>query len=346
MNTDWMTFLQSNTGKAYPTCAQAPALMTLPTRTSIQVMGAEAAAFLQAILTQEILTSTPNGAVHAALCNAKGRTLGILQVHPVRIGPEQEYRLSVPTGLVPELIKTLKLYLLRRKVTVTLDSDWGFIGLINPTPQHLNALGLNTTHHRALDQNITQDGIIATCEQRTEGSRVSVQGPINVLTQYWSCLSPNTEIVADWAWDHAEILDGIARVTPETYLHFVPQWLNLDLKDGISFKKGCYPGQEVVARLHYLGKPNRRLLVGQCDRAEPLIPGTEIQLRDDPAMVAGEIVTSVAQNPKSGTGQIFLAVMRLKHVHDTLLIDGAPCTLHPSTLALDSQHEDQEASTH
>jgi hypothetical protein len=346
MNTDWMTFLQSHTGEAYPTCAQTPALMTLPTRASIRVIGAEAAAFLQAMLTQEILTRTPTGAVHAALCNAKGRTLGILQVHPVCTGPEQEYRLSVPTGLVPELIKTLKLYLLRRKVTVALDSEWGFIGLINPTTQHLNALDLNTASHQALEQHITHDGIIITWEQRSEGPRVSVQGPVNVLAQYWPRLSPDTEIVTDWAWDHAEILDGIARVTPETYLHFVPQWLNLDLKDGISFKKGCYPGQEVVARLHYLGKPNRRLLVGQCDRAEPLTPGTEIQLRDDPAMVAGEIVNSVAQNPKSGTGQIFLAVMRLKHVHDSLSIDGAPCTLHPSTLARDNQHEDQEASTH
>lgn len=345
MNTD-RTTLPPLAGADYPSDPHAPARMILAKRASIRVSGTEAGAFLQAILTQEILTRTSSSAVHAALCNAKGRTLSTLLVHPVHTGAEQEYRLSVPASLTSELVKTLKLYMLRRHVSLSLETDWGVMGVINPPSSLLKDLGFTCLPPRPLDQCITADGLIATWEQRSEGPRLSLQGPTDALSRYGESMSSSMEIVDERAWEQAEILDGIAQITPETYLHFVPQWLNLDLKDGISFKKGCYPGQEVIARLHYLGKPNRRLQIGLCAHPAPLRPGTAIGLQDDASVDAGEIVSSVTQAPATGGGQLFLAVMRLKHIHDALAIDGAPCKLHPGAITHEIRTEGEETQTH
>lgn len=349
MNTEWTTFLQSLPEASDPGSALASAVLPLPERASIRVSGAEAGAYLQAILTQEVLMLTPAQATRAALCNAKGRTLSTLLVHPVQTDPtgaEPTYRLTVPVQILPALLKVLKLYVLRRKVTVEHDPDWGFIGVIQPNAAQCAALGLanDTSNHkseRTLAQTQTDEGLLVTWEQRTEPPRLSLQGPSATLIAHWPQLCPpDTAPATPWSWDHAEILDGIARITPETYQHFVPQWLNLDMQEAISFKKGCYPGQEVIARLHYLGKPNRRLLIGQCDHSASLMPGTPIVLRDDPATEAGEIVYSVAQSPAPSAGQLFLAVLKLKHVHDSLTIDGAPCALHPSPMISDN-HDSQ-----
>ncbi|ANJ66900.1 hypothetical protein A9404_05465 [Halothiobacillus diazotrophicus] len=346
MNTEWTTFLQQQSVNTAPSCAQAPVRMVLPNRASISIVGAEAGAFLQAMLTQEILTRTPDQAVFAALCNAKGRTLGTLLVHPVQTDPDQQaYRLTIPADLAPELIKTLRLYLLRRKLQLDVDTNWGFLGLINPSESILTDMGFTSNTHSSLEQHVLPNGLIATWEQRSEIARLSIQGPTTELVSVWNRLAPS-ETVDPQTWNHAEILDGIAQIAPETYQHFVPQWLNLDLKDGISFKKGCYPGQEVIARLHYLGKPNRRLLIGQCSHPDMLRPGTPISLRNDAATEAGEIVSSAPQPAYAGTGQIFLAVVRLKHIHDQLAINGTPCSLHTRSLTFETSSEEEEAQTH
>jgi folate-binding protein YgfZ len=89
-----------------------------------------------------------------------------------------------------------------------------------------------------------------------------------------------------WSW--LEVRSGVARVVAATADHFVPQMLNLELVGGVDFRKGCYPGQEVVARSQYRGTLKRRTVM--VEASGPLAPGAEVFHPSDPSQPAGEVV--------------------------------------------------------
>ena len=100
------------------------------------------------------------------------------------------------------------------------------------------------------------------------------------------------------AWRRANILAGLPVVYPATQDHFVPQWVNLDQLGGIGFDKGCYTGQEIVARLHYLGNLKKRLFRLRSDGPAPL-PGSEIFVEGGDGQAVGEIVDAVGDGASS-----------------------------------------------
>lgn len=331
MNTAWTQFLHAQPPASGALKPNETGWLALSQRASIRVAGDEAADFLQAMLTQEILTLSPTHAARSALCNAKGRLFSLLMVHPEQTAQGLAYHLTVPQDLREELFKVLKLYLLRRKATLTQEDDWGFIGLINPTANLLETLAIGHEPPTQHQQIALANGLIACWEHQAGSPRLSIQGPLAALTrvaQRITTLIPTP--VAQAVWDCAEIHDGLPEIHPATYLHFVPQWVNLDHLSAVSFKKGCYPGQEVIARLHYLGKSNRRMIRGHTTHPQLLPAGTLIYLANQPDTEVGEIVRSAP----CGSGDLhslqFLAVIRLNHAHDALVVAQHPCALYPS----------------
>lgn len=329
MNNDWSLFLQTHPEPAHPASPSAAAWVLLDTRASLLVSGEEAGDFLQAMLTQEILSLDGSHAARGALCNAKGRILTTVLIHPLRPqdgGQGMTYRLTVPAELAADLFKTLKLYVLRRRVLIEISDDWQSVGVLNPDPALLAASGMASSPADPLAQSTLPSGVVATWEQTGDDPRLSLQGPTHALLALAPHLPQRT---TQNAWDCTEIHDGIPTINRETVLHFVPQWINLDLLQAVSFKKGCYPGQEVVARLHYLGKSNRRMVSGYTRMAEPVLPKSVIHPANEPQTEAGEIVRSAICRVGNEDMQVFLAVIRLNHLHDELLIEGRPCTLQP-----------------
>ncbi|OZB84155.1 MAG: hypothetical protein B7X28_01010 [Halothiobacillus sp. 13-55-253] len=333
MNNEWIQFLQAHPEPVDPVSPSAAAWAPLDTRTSLLVSGEEAGEFLQAMLTQEILLLDGTHAARGALCNAKGRISTTVLIHPLRPqgreqGSEQSmtYRLTVPSQLAADLLKTLKLYVLRSRVVINSNDDWQSIGVLNPDPAFLADLGIAASASDPLAQSTLPSGVIVTWEHMGDDARLSLQGPSSVLLTLAPHLPQRT---SNSAWQCAEINDGIPTITQETALHFVPQWLNLDQLNAVSFKKGCYPGQEVVARLHYLGKSNRRMIKGSTRLTDPVTPRSVIYPANSPEIEAGEIVRSAICRVGNENMQVFLAVIRLNHLHDELLIEGQPCTLQP-----------------
>jgi len=342
MNTAWIQFLHAQPSAKDDLKPDETGWLALNLRASIQVAGSEAADFLQAMLTQEILTLSPTQATLSALCNAKGRILSTLTVHPEHTPQGLAYHLTVPQALRADLFKTLKLYVLRRKLSLTLADDWGFIGLINPTKDLLAALAIDREPQSLHQQIMLADGLIATWEHQSGNPRLSIQGslaPLALLAERIAALG--SIFVTQTVWDCAEIHDGLPEIHPATYLEFVPQWVNLDLLAAVSFKKGCYPGQEVIARLHYLGKSNRRMMMGHTTHPQLLTPGTLIYSANQPDTEVGEIVRSALCRSGDVVSQQFLAVIRLNHAQDALLVDHHPCTLNPNPLG-----ENPPAQTH
>lgn len=126
----------------------------------------------------------------------------------------------------------------------------------------------------------------------------------------------NAEVVFSEIDDQPSLIDN-AQITPETSEKFIPQDLNLDINEvGVSFNKGCYPGQEVVARVHYLGKPKRRLYRFECDFK--VLPLDELTL-EDTTKVVGKVLNQVAP--------YFFGVIKIIEKDKALFIKNQPVKL-------------------
>ena len=306
----------------------------LPDRRVIEVSGGEARAFLHAILTQDIEALEEGTARIAALCSAKGRALGLLRV----VADADRFLLVTRTELAADLLKRLRMYVLRRDVKLDLAEDQSALAMIWPhdaeradcpfddpaSCEVIARLAAAAPSPGHLPAATDDRGRLYLREDAGDGLRIAIHGPVAELAPL-ATGSRQASVVAPGAWERAAIEDRMPEVTGETVEHYVPQWINLDELEAFSLKKGCYPGQEVIARMHYLGKPNRRLFAGHILGLEPPAPGTPVVNDNDQA--AGEVVRS-APLP-DGSGSLVLTVIKLKHLHDPLLVDGLSLSLDP-----------------
>ena len=123
----------------------------------------------------------------------------------------------------------------------------------------------------------------------------------------WNELSKELTLANSSIWEVFDIQDGIPQITSATSEAFIPQMVNLELIDGVNFQKGCYPGQEIVARTHYLGKPNRRMYRIRIDSPECPLVGENIYAKSDGDQPVGKIVTAQKINENNCSA---LAVLR------------------------------------
>ncbi|MBN2873133.1 MAG: folate-binding protein YgfZ [Halothiobacillaceae bacterium] len=312
----------------------------LPQRRVIVVGGSEARDFLHAILSQDIEAIEDDTARFAALCSAKGRALGLLRV----VTDGDRVLLVTRADLAEGLLKRLKLYVLRRDVTLDLADDQSAIGVTWPTeartdcpfadPDACAALArlVRASPSRGhLPAAVDESGRLYLREDLGGDLRVAIHAPIAALAALVST-AEGAAVVTATAWERAAIEDRVPEISGETTEHYVPQWINLDDLEAFSLKKGCYPGQEVIARMHYLGKPNRRLFAGHVLGTASPTPGAAVTNTSD--QPAGEVVRS-APLP-DGSGSRVLVVIKLKHLHDPLVVEGGTLSLDPDDLAEDA----------
>ncbi|MYJ51753.1 MAG: folate-binding protein, partial [Gammaproteobacteria bacterium] len=106
-------------------------------------------------------------------------------------------------------------------------------------------------------------------------------------------------------WKLCDILSGLPQIYAETVEECIPQHVNMDLVNGISFSKGCYPGQEIIARLKYLGKSKYRLCAATAEAPKPVFPGEPLFTAEQPRQKAGVVIDAVA----TGKGRCCLSAM-------------------------------------
>ncbi|MFI9654468.1 hypothetical protein ABGV17_07030 [Guyparkeria sp. GHLCS8-2] len=332
-DTTWHDLMQPRDTPA----AGAILLTDLPDRRVIEVTGSEARAFLHAILTQDINALTDEAASFSALCSAKGRALGLLRI----AAHEDGFRLVTRAELAPSLLKRMQMYVLRRDVQLSLAEDQAALGVIWPGDnESIDCPFDDVAACKAIERLreakpapgrwpavVDAQGRLFLREEQNarSGMRIAIHGPSDNLQTMVHSAANGTAIVSTAQWERAEIEDRLPEVTSETAEHFVPQWINLDELEAFSLKKGCYPGQEVIARMHYLGKPNRRLFAGHVLGLAPPAPGAPVH--NDKDETAGEVVRSAPLPDDSGS--LVLTVIKLKHLHDPLTIDGLALSLDP-----------------
>ena len=217
--------------------------------------GEDARAFLHNQLTSDVNHLDAQAAQHAAWCTAKGRMLASLVLYRSDDG----YRALLAADLTAATLKRLQIYVLRAKVKLAdLSSDYVAIGLSCADPatgaDALAAAGLPVPA-KALQSAAFADGHVI----RLDDNRLLVVVACAAAAALWGRLAERARPVGVAAWRWLDVRAGLPLISEATREAFVPQMADFDKIGGVAFNKGCYPGQEVVARTHYLGKIKRHL---------------------------------------------------------------------------------------
>lgn len=301
MNSDWKTFLETRGATVegdrarFPEPADATGctLTDLSHLGLIEVAGPDAADFLQGQLTNDVRALTPAHSHLSAHLTNKGRMLALMRV----LRPAEGVLLLLPRPVLPALNKRLSMFRLRAKATLTDRSDDLVVaGLVGDA-----AAGQLATSFPAVpdaDNGVAADGERIAVRMPGPTPRFLLIAPAAAMEQLWTALAAAGARPGDADhWHLIEIRAGLPQVYPETADAFVPQQLNLQLIDGVSFKKGCYTGQEVVARMQYLGKVKRRMYIAEA-AAPPPVPGTDLHAEGGASeQGAGRVVDARAAGP-------------------------------------------------
>lgn len=261
----------------------------------IRVEGADASQFLHQQLSQDFLLVKPGTARFAAYCSPKGRMLASVVAVPLAAGEGksiERWGLVMPQALIEATLKRLSMFVLRAKVKLSHEPGawqiWGGLGEAAqsafdsmawanpPTPWQCGSPG----------HNWPESAVLVALHPAPDCPRAMIVTPrLDEAHQP----SPTG---ATQAWSRAEVASGIAHVDAVGREAFVPQMLNYESVGGVNFKKGCYPGQEVVARSQFRGAIKRRTVRASSVAAMP--PGTEVFLAGDEREPVGVVVNSAA----------------------------------------------------
>jgi folate-binding protein YgfZ len=222
----------------------------------IHFLGEDAQSFLQGQLSCDVKQVNASAALYGGYCNPKGRLLASFLIWSQSSSNGGGYVMQLPAELGPGIQKRLAMYVLRAKVKLADTSDTQIrLGVAGDDAEALvrKNLGEIPASRLGVIQGESAS-IIRLAQNRFELVVVPEKAPA-----IWEGLSKDAVPVGASCWDWLEIKAGIPVITPATQEQFVPQMTNLEAIGGVSFQKGCYPGQEIVARSQYLGKIKRRM---------------------------------------------------------------------------------------
>jgi folate-binding protein YgfZ len=274
------------------------------------VTGVDATAFLQGQLITNLHRLNPQRGNLSAWCTPQGRVAFQFHLIPVVEG----YLLLVPESEAARLLQRLKMYVLRAKVTLEdASAQCGVLGLSVPGGREKPAAvsALVPVRHTISRLN---DAVGALCID--DSARFLLYGDGAALLAWWQASAlPG---IGSAAWRLLDIEQGYAEITGASANAFLPQQLNLDLVDALAFDKGCYPGQEIIARLKYRGEVKSRLLRGRS--SGPVATGAKLTSRSA-SHTAGQVLSTVTLPSQESR---FLAVVELNALQEPPLLDHTP----------------------
>jgi len=282
MSNAWQTFIE-----AYPvvTATGRSTLTDLSHFSLLKFSGRDSEQFLQGQLTNDLKLLTEEQSHLTGYCSAKGRLLAIFRA----FRHSDAYYLQAPTEIIESLQKRLQMFIMISEVKLEAVSDqlpsFGLMG--DAATAQLQA------HFSKLPEeadSVIHDGDTTLIRHPGNLPRYQIIAPIEQLKSLWDKLESEADVVNESAWSQADIMEGIPSIYQSTQETFVPQMVNLHLIGGVSFTKGCYVGQEVVARMQYLGKQKRNMYLAT--------------LSADKAPQAGDSLFSPSNQSSQGAGTI------------------------------------------
>ena len=263
--------------------------------------GADAAEVLQGQFSCDIERINDNHWATGAYCNPKGRVLAILRI----ARSVDAFLLIGEASVLPSIIKRLNIYVLRADVNFTLDADTAVLGYsgnsitspLGPIPAPAT-LGPGTA--QAIAPGLMLRDHIATY-------RAMLVVPIVNAIALWEQLPKNVSRHNFGEWVVLDIRSGQTDIIEKNSGSFIPQTLNLDLVNAVSFDKGCYPGQEIVARVKYRSRPKHRMIrVSGLIGTRPCV-GEAIYLETTSGNRAGEVIVA-AQTARQDEQELLITI--------------------------------------
>ena len=267
----------------------------------ISACGADAVAFLQGQFTNDVAQIDESHSQLSSYCNPKGRMLANFRIFK----RDETLYLSLPYPLLEAVQNRLRMYVMRSKVTLEDASDALMrFGLNGPkADKRLKAITGQIPEN--VNDAIQYNGYTII---RVHGTnpRFEIYGQLDAVTQLWQSLDVNATAVGSHIWELLNIHAGIPVITAGTYESFVPQMANMSLIGAINFKKGCYTGQEIVARMHYLGTLKKRMY--------------RISIETNEAPKAGDKIFAENSTAGTGTGTIVSAELNADGIYEALAV--------------------------
>ncbi len=265
----------------------------------LEISGADAFTFLQGQVTNDVKLLVGDNAHYTAYCSPKGRMLALF----LAFAHHDHLHLQFNRELLEPIMKRLKMYVMRSKVEIK-DVSESMIkfGINGPEASSMLAPVFNKIPTQNYELVSLEHGAVLRLPSTEKNSRFEIFTDAANAPAIWNALKADCQTVGKPCWEWLEIQAGVPDITSVTQEQFVPQMLNLDLLNAINFKKGCYTGQEIVARTHYLGSVKRRTYLASVDST--LAP------------LAGDKVTDGAKNE---VGQIVRVAVNLTGSFDMLV---------------------------
>ncbi len=274
----------------------------------IGVSGPDAASFLHAQLTNDVANLRDGHAQWNSWCSPKGRMLASFLLW--RVG--DTYSIMLPRSIQAAIQKRLGMFVLRSKVSISDQSESVVrIGLVSATPNPSRKIGVLEL--------LPGGGHRVSASRSCELFSV----PVEAAPKQWERLAENATPRGADVWDLGLIHDGIAEVRAETQDRFVPQAANFELIGGVSFKKGCYPGQEIVARTQYRGILKRRMVRASVPAGFAMRAGDAVYSPAFPDQAVGDVVSSAS----SDDTQEILVVAQLEAIRGDSLFADPTCAV-------------------
>ena len=277
----------------------------LPHLGVIRAQGTDAASFLHGQLTQDFLLLQPGQARLAAFCSAKGRMQASFIAVPLA---DHDIALVLSRDLLAATLKRLSMFVLRAKVKLVDESDaFTLRGLAGSSARGADGVTLAPWVHQALGAQhrvglYPADGQARAMWLAPAGTPEPAGPPLDAAVWQWS-----------------DVRSGVATLSAPVFEAFVPQMLNYESVGGVNFKKGCYPGQEVVARSQFRGTLKRRAYLAHAPA--PLMAGQEVYHSGDLSQPCGLVAQT---GPAPGGGCDALVSLQTSATEGGTLTVGAP----------------------
>lgn len=332
MRAEWRTFLADLGAEFQDDCVQSfgnaererrmvvagDVIADLSHRGLIAAHGEDAFEFLQGQLTSDLRQVDTIRSQLSAYLTPKGRALALFRV----FRRDDRYLLSLPRPLLEPILKRLRMFVLRSRVTLEDATDAVLrMGLSGPRAERdlRDALGtvpadIDGVAHSGQFTVIRTGGPHPRFEIASEDEEA--------LRKLWVALNVRAAPVGAGPWELLDIVAGTPTVSPETQELFVPQMLNLELLGGVSFQKGCYTGQEIVARTQHLGKLKRRMYRARAATDVVPAPGTLVYAASLGSEQAAGTVVRAEPSPEGGCE--LLAVIVIEAAQSETIRLGSP----------------------
>ncbi len=261
----------------------------------IRASGDDSSNFLQGQFSNDVRQVSTRRHQLSSYSTPKGRMLSLFRLFQ----RDEAYYLSLPQSLLESTLKRLQMFVLMSKVQLEdVSEQLVRFGLSGPNAERLLQEQFGELPAEA-DEALTQDEITLL---RIPGPhpRFEIHGTVALMQNLWQSLTSHTRKVGADCWELLDIRAGLPSVYRETAEVFVPQMINLQLINGVSFKKGCYTGQEIVARMQYLGKLKRRMYRAHADTSVRPVPGNELSSPHSASGQGAGKVVKVAPSPNGG----------------------------------------------